>query len=283
MSIQAQSSTWQMRIGNQEFQAIRDLVYDRFGINLTEQKRGLVVGRLQKVLRQRGMTCFGEYYRQLQSDPSGSMISELIDRISTNHTFFFREPDHFSFLRETVLPQLRQSNVREKDMRLWCAAAATGEEPYTLAMVLMDFFSDQYVAWQAGLLATDISDRALSTAKRACYSSERVQHMPPLFKQRFLQKKGADEWEVIDKVRREVVYRRFNLMNTTFPFKRPFDIIFCRNVMIYFDTPTRQALVQRLCSVLRPGGWLFIGHSETIGRSITTLQSIRPAVYRKVD
>ncbi|MFW5829955.1 MAG: CheR family methyltransferase [Planctomycetota bacterium] len=273
---------WELRLSDAEFQVLRDLIYERFGINLTDQKRGLVIGRLQKVLRQRGITDFSEYARQLQADRSGRMLSELVDRISTNHTFFFRENDHFVLMREQVLPELRQRHREDRDLRIWCAAAATGEEPYSLVMLLMDFFGDDYRFWRAGLLATDISEHALNIARAGRYPAERVKQVSPIYKQRYLSRVGA-EWQVLPHVQREVAYRRFNLMNTTLPFKGKFDVIFCRNVMIYFDQETRAALVQRLCSVLPPGGWLFIGHSETIPRGCAPLASVRPAVYRKVE
>ena len=270
-----------MQISDAEFNTIRKLVYTHFGINLTEQKKSLVVGRLQKLLKQLQFSSFEEYCDYLNKTPEA--LSELVNRISTNHTFFFREKEHFDFFIKSVLPDIKKQHqdTGNKDIRLWCAAAATGEEPYTIMMLIMQAFGMEYKSWDIGLLATDISEKALTTAIRGVYPTERIALVPPELKNKYLKQCGTDSWEVSPNLKKEIVYRRFNLMNKKLPFKKKMDTIFCRNVMIYFDKQTRDALVERLYDITAPGGYLFIGHSETLGRETSRWKYIMPAVYRK--
>ena len=269
-----------MRITDQEFEHIRGLVYSRFGINLTDQKRSLVVGRLQKVLKQKNFSSFSDFIRYVEADTTGEALDTLVNRISTNHTFFFREKEHFNYLVDKALPEV-VPQIKDHDIRVWCAACSSGEEAYCLAMLLMDYFGDDYPKWDAGILATDISARVLDIARQGVYPADRVQEVPPMMKNRYFTKIDKENYRVTEAVRRDVTYRRFNLMNTLFPFKKPFHIIFCRNVMIYFDTETRDALARRFFDHMVPGGYLFIGHSETLRRDICPFDYIQPAVYRK--
>lgn len=266
-----------------EYFAIRDLVYKRFGINLTEQKKSLIVGRLQKVLRQHGFKSFSEYHDFILSDTTGDAIVTLVNRITTNHTFFFRESDHFKFFVEIVLPEikLRLQKVRGKKIRIWCAGCSSGEEPYTLAMLILEFFRSDIDNWDVALLATDISNAVLELAKHGIYTEENVSRLPVNLRQKYFTKTPDGNWRVTDNVRRLIRFGRFNLMRTDFPFKGTFQGIFCRNVMIYFDTPTKHALVERFYKFSEPNGYLFIGHSETLGRQECPYKYIRPAVYRK--
>lgn len=272
-----------MVISDEEFAHLRDLIQQRFGINLTDQKRSLLVGRLQKLMRRMNLTTFSAYYDYLKNDTSEAALGELVDLISTNHTYFNREKDHFDYFFQTALPQvvkkLRQQN--RKDLRIWCAGCSSGEEPYTLLMLMMEYLDKEYASWDAGILATDISDRALSAARRGVYESERVMQLPEKLRRKYFIPAGPGEMAVVDRVKQEATFRRFNLMNTTFPFKKPFQMIFCRNVMIYFDQPTREALVRRYHQFTEPGGYLFIGHSETLGRSQTLYRYLQPALYQK--
>lgn len=268
---------------DKEFANIRDLVYRYAGINLTEQKRTLVMGRLRKVLVALGFDNYSDYFAHVEADKSGKALEEMINRISTNHTYFFREKAHFEFLLSTGLPEVTQAIKAsgKNDLRLWCAAAATGEEPYCLAMLLLEYFGAEYRNWSAGLLATDISTHALSHAMRGVYNTERVAPTPAPYKGKYLKQTGEDAWEVSPVLKKEVLYRRFNLMAERWPFKGKFHIIFCRNVMIYFDQPTRERLVRKFYEHTAPGGYLFIGHSESLGREQCPYQYVKPAVYRK--
>jgi len=272
-----------MELTDQEFDQIRSLVYDRFGITLNNGKRSLVVGRLQKLLKTEGLTSYKAYYDRIISDTTGQVLSQFVDRITTNYTFFNRENQHFDFFTQTALPNVVAELKRSKQpkLRVWCAACSTGEEPYMLAMLMHDFFGSEYDTWDAGLLATDISSRAIATAKKAIYPDERVKKIPEHLSRRHLKRIRGGDWSVSEAIRREVCFRRFNLMNTTFPFKEGFDIIFCRNVMIYFDKETRESLIQRFYQFTKPGGYLFIGHSETMDRKKQQYKNIIPAVYRR--
>ena len=282
MSTVQSTDTGMLHITDKEFQAIRDLVYDRFGINLTGEKKTMVVGRLQKILRTRGFNTFHEYYLYLAEDKTNQAISELANQITTNHTFFWREADHFEYFMKTILPDIvkRKTQTNSKDLRVWCAAASSGEEPYNIIMCMMEFFGKDYHTWDAGLLATDISDKALKAAKAGIYEPYRVQTLPDTYKKKYFHHVG-ENWTVNDDVKKELTLRHFNLMNKTLPFKKPFDCIWCRNVMIYFDNETKLELVRRMYEQTVPGGYLLIGHSESIGRETTPWKYICPAVYRK--
>ncbi|MCL2304929.1 MAG: protein-glutamate O-methyltransferase CheR [Planctomycetaceae bacterium] len=273
-----------MPITHQEFVAIRDLVYERFGISLSDQKKSLVVSRLQKILRQRGFQNFKQYYDTLIADKTDKAISELANQITTNHTFFFREADHFDFFTKTILPEMtaRHREQNNNDLRIWCAAASSGEEPYTIIIAMLEYFGANYSQWNAGLLCTDISEKALVEAKKAVYEKTRLQGVPPAILQKYFKQEG-DQWSVVEKVKKEAVIRRFNLMNKTLPFKKPFDCIWCRNVMIYFDMETKIELAKRMYNHTVNGGYLLIGHSETLGRDQTKWKYVKPAVYIKEE
>eukprot|EP01107_Rhizomastix_libera_P006605 TRINITY_DN20755_c0_g1_i1.p1 TRINITY_DN20755_c0_g1~~TRINITY_DN20755_c0_g1_i1.p1 ORF type:complete len:294 (+),score=-19.03 TRINITY_DN20755_c0_g1_i1:86-967(+) len=274
-----------IEIKDEEFKALRDFVYNNIGINLTEEKRTLLMGRLQKILRKYKMRSFTDYYNFLLNDKSGDGLSELADTISTNHTFFGREKDHFDYFLNKVLPEIearcKKNNTR--DIRVWSAGCSTGEEPYTLVMLMMEYFKSDYNKWTAGVLATDISSNVLEKAKNAIYSNERVASLPDHLKKKYFKPQLPNgDWEIVDAVKKEVVFRRLNLMNPVFPFKKQFDCIFCRNVMIYFDGPTRKALVDKFYQNVVNRGYLFIGHSETLKREGTDFEFILPAVYQKI-
>jgi chemotaxis protein methyltransferase CheR len=266
---------------DKEFQLISQLVYSKFGIKLTEQKRSLVVGRLNKIVRQSGFRNFQEYYDAVVTDASGQALSKLVDKISTNHTYFFRERDHFDYLLYTVLPQLRESlkGVNRKILRIWCAASSSGEEAYTLAMLLHEFFQGEIYQWDTGVLATDISSNVLEMARAGVYADSNVVHMPPTLKNKYFERGPEGLWSIKKQVKDLVLFRRLNLMRSEFPFKGKFQVIFARNVMIYFDEPTRQALIERFHRYSEPGGYLFIGHSESLGRSNHLYRYLKPAVY----
>ncbi len=270
-------------INDQEFRLIRTLVYDRFGINLTDQKRSLVVGRLRKLLRDEGFGSFKDYYQAVVNDRGGAALDKLVNRISTNYTYFNREQAHFDFFTRTALPPLIEGARRcnERDLRIWSAGCSSGEEPYMLAMLTMEHLGPEYNAWSAGVLATDISDQALSRARQGIYDDDQVSRIPAAIKHKYFSRLANGDWRVGEQLKSQVTFRRFNLMNRQFPFRRPFQVIFCRNVMIYFDAETRCSLVRRYYQHLEPGGYLFIGHSETLGRQQEDFEYVMPAVYRR--
>ena len=269
---------------DEEFRLISNLVYEKCGINLGEQKRTLVVERLQKVLRQGGFSSFKEYYYHVVKDTTGQALLTLMDRISTNHTFFFREKDHFDILIAEILPKiLERLPGTMNNLRLWSAGCSSGEEPYTLAMTISEYMGPKTVSLgQPGILATDISVTALAKASRGVYSEAEISQIAPDLKHRYFVRSENGVWAIKQALKKMILFRRLNLMRQAYPFQGKFHIIFCRNVMIYFDVPTRTALLERFYNYLEPEGYLFLGHSESLGRSSTLFKYIKPAVYQAV-
>lgn len=272
------------QLSTEEFNLIRQLVYDRFGIHLNEQKKSLVVERLQKTLRVGGFESFRAYYEHVVKDRSGQAVLELIDRISTNHTSFFREKDHFVFMQTTWLPAVKKRAQQSgaKNVRIWSAGCSSGEEPYTIAMLLADLFEAEAAGWDLGVLATDISTTVLEKAQAGIYSDTQLESVPDTYKRKYFKQAGDGLYAVTPAIKSLILYRRLNLMNKEYPFKGQFQIIFCRNVMIYFDEPVREGLLERYHRYLEPNGYLFIGHSESIGRDNKYFRFIKPAIYQKI-
>ena len=268
-------------ITEQEFEKLAGFIQRHYGIQLKKEKHTLLTGRLHKLLADLGLNSFSEYYEYLIKDKTGGAVAVLVDKISTNHTFFMREPGHFEFLKDHVLPYF-STRVPDRDLRIWCAASSTGEEPYTLAMILRDYFGNALPSWDTTVLATDISQAALETAKAGLYSHERIAPLPRAWQMKYFKKVDDQYAGVTDQLKKEVIFRRFNLMEEVFPFKRKMHAIFCRNVMIYFDQTTKDHLVEKLYDQLEEGGYLFIGHSESLNREATRFKYIKPAVYRKL-
>jgi len=272
------------QLTDEEFRLISTLVYTKFGINLSEQKRSLIIERLQKVMRQGQFDSFKAYVEYVVADTSGRAMLEMVDRISTNHTSFFRENDHFSFLQSTILPGIvaAEKKTGRRSLRIWSAGCSSGEEPYTIGMLLLEYFGAEVGTWDIGILATDISTTVLEKAGAGIYSESQMEQVPVVFRKKYFRK--ADEpgqWQISPEVKKLVLFRRLNLMNKDYPFKGQFQVIFCRNVMIYFDAETRDGLLSRFQRYNEPGGYLMIGHSETLNRDNQYYQYIRPAIYQK--
>lgn len=265
-----------------EFDFIRNLVYERSRISLSADKRELVSARLGKRLRATNLPTVGDYCRLLQSPGAEAELANLIDAISTNHTFFFRENAHFEFLRQTVLPEMRARAAKERWPRLhvWSAACSSGEEPYSLAITL----ADSLTGWPWHIEATDISHRVLEKARAGIYRDDTVGRLPKATIQTHFQRGFGPQdgnFRVKAALRAQVEFRHLNLLEGEPPFREPFQVIFCRNVMIYFDRPTQEELVNKLSRQLVPGGYLFVGHAESLTAIRHPLQSVRPAVYRR--
>lgn len=267
-------------ITDKEFRQLADYIKSNYGIHLKEDKQSLITGRLHLVLQQMNFNSFTEYFNYVVSNRTGDAVITLIDKITTNHTFFMRENKHFLFLKDKVLPDLAKQ-VKDKDLRIWSAGCSSGEEPYTIAMLIDEFFGAQKMFWDTKVLATDISSRVLDMAVRGVYPNESVASLPPHWKLNYLNAFSKDKSVIADKIRNEIIFRKLNLMEETFPFKRKFHVIFCRNVMIYFDAQTKMELVHKFYEVTEPGGYLFIGHSESLDRDKTKYKYIMPSVYRK--
>ena len=264
------------------FQRYATFIGQNFGIQLPKEKKILLETRLLRLFDS-GQTKSRDaetFFREVTSAQRGRARALLADAITTNHTFFMRENDHFSYLAQQVLPYW-SSHIRDGDLRTWCAACSSGEEAYTLAMLIEEHFSKVRGAWDTTLLATDLSPEILSEAKAGIYDEDAIASLPVSCQKLYFTACGKGEKQVVPRLKQKILFRRFNLMNVEFPFRRAFHIIFCRNVMIYFDLPTRQGLVRRFYDFLEPGGYLFIGHAETIDRQSVPFDYVRPSVYRR--
>lgn len=270
-------------LSDTEFRYITGMLYDTFGIYLSGQKRILIAGRLSKRLRQLGFVSFTEYFEYLLADKSGAELSELINRITTNHSFFFREREHFDFLVKTVLPGLegKIKQTARYPLRIWSAGCATGEEVYSISMLLREYYGNRIDTLDFGLFASDISLAALQEAGSGNYSETKLRELPAAFKKAYFVKTGEDVYSIADEIKKMVLFKRLNLMADSFPLKGQFDAVFCRNVMIYFDQESRRKVVQTLYNYVKPGGYFFIGHSESLRREDCPFAYIKPAVYRK--
>jgi len=266
------------RLSEKEFQQIRNLAYARFGLDLRDGKQQLVAARLGKKMRQGGFPSFAEYYRHVTADASGQALVELIDALTTNHTAFLREQAHFERLAEIV----RAAPTRLPS--IWSAACSTGEEPYSIVFTVLGASSRVPPPHSPPfVLATDISTRALARGREALFAPDRLSALPGAWRKTYLTRtRGEREgWmRVRPEIAALVEFRRLNLIEP-FTHGRLFDVIFCRNVMIYFDRGTQQDLVNRLALCLHPGGHLFVGHSESLSGIEHPLEYVCPAVYRR--
>lgn len=268
-----------MQIKEKEFNYLVNYIKSNYGINLINKKI-LIEGRLGNYISEKGFLSFDEYINYAINDKSGGELTSLINKLTTNHTFFMREAEHFGYLKNKALPSIVPS-IKDNDLRIWSAGCSTGEEPYTLAMITSEFLGSYKNLWDSKILATDISVKALETAKKGIYSSEAIESLPTSWKYNNFSKIDSKSYQLSAKIRDEVIYRVFNLMEEVFPFKKKFHIIFCRNVMIYFDEKTKKRLIEKFYNSTEPGGYLFIGHSEFINKNDTEYKYIMPAVYQK--
>jgi len=261
-------------LGARDFEQIRQLAHGTFGLDLKPGKEDLVAARLRRLLRTGGFRSFQDYYRHVLADRSGVALAAMIDALATNHTAFLREPDHFAFLRDEVLPSL----TNRETLEVWCAACSTGEEVWTLAMILNEACPQRRIS----IMASDISNKALAAAQTAEYPPERCQGIPAPWLSRYFVPGSSPvkTFCVVPRIRAQAGFRRVNLVEP-FSWGRFFPVIFCRNVMIYFDRQTQEQVVGRLSSMLEPGGYLFVGHAESLTRISHSLEYVRPAVYRK--
>jgi len=266
---------------DKEFNMLRDYIQKTIGINLGNEKKSLVYSRLRSVIAEGNFDSFSQYFEYLKNDKTDTAVTLFIDKITTNHTFFMREVDHFDFLRDTALPFVEKEFGSGKDLRMWCAACSSGEEAYTLQIIVNEYFKKD-TSWNKEILATDISTNVLDKAVAGIYTNESLKPLPEKWKKEYFRVIDQEHSAVVDSIKRNIVFRRFNLMDDKFPFKKKFQIIFCRNVMIYFDNQTRDTLVQKFYNFMEQGGYLFIGHSESLSHTKTPYKYVKPAVYRKI-
>ncbi|HEB10753.1 MAG TPA: chemotaxis protein CheR [Spirochaetales bacterium] len=272
---------------DRDFSRLSQYIHSQYGIKLPPAKKVMLESRLQKRLRALEMANFREYidYTLDQKDGHGELIL-MMDLVTTNKTDFFREPGHFEFLVQKVLPELSerfQSGIR-KPMRIWSAGCSSGEEPYTLAMVLSEY-TEQAGAFYFSILATDLSTRVLEQGKNGVYDEEKVEPVPLAMKKKYLLK-SKDRSKVLVRIsprlRGLVTFKRLNFMDEHYSISDVIDIIFLRNVIIYFDKQTQSGIIHRLCKHLRSGGYLFIGHSETLFGMDLPVKQIVPTIYRRL-
>jgi chemotaxis protein methyltransferase CheR len=267
-----------------EFEFIRTLVYERSRISLDPTKRELVAARVAKRLRANRLTSLAEYCRLLSAPEQEDERSRLIDVISTNHTFFFRESDHFEFVGRTIVPEMRARAQSEGWARFhaWSAACSSGEEPYSLGITLAEALGS--CGWNWRIEATDISHGMLATAEAGIYPQSAINEATPLWARRYFQRGIGPQvgtGRVWPAIKAGVAFRQLNLLDALPPYVEPFQLIFCRNVMIYFDQPTQAELVCKLARHLVPGGYLIIGHSESLAAITQPLTLVRPSIYQK--
>lgn len=262
------------------FDAFRKLVYNKSGINLGEQKQALVCARVGKRMRMLGLDDYRDYLQYVSDDESGEELVKLLDVISTNVTHFFREAKHFEVL-ESILRQWSGEGLRR--MRIWCAASSTGEEPYTLAMTVKEALGDGNVT-DVKILATDISTRVLEVARQGVYEERKLDKVPEKHLRKYFQKGSgrAEGYYMVKKPLRDMIsFGRLNLSIQPFPIHGPLDVIFCRNVMIYFDNHVRTKVLENMYRLLKPGGYLMVGHAESLTGLVSNFKNIMPSVYVK--
>jgi len=267
-----------LEIKQDDFVKLTKFIMDEYGINLTNKQK-LIEGRLGKTILDKGFPNFTSYVDHLLRTKSQDELELLINKVTTNHTYFMRESSHFEYFQDVILPEVEKS-CRNRSISVWCAASSTGEEPYTMSIILKEYFGNRQPPWDTRMLASDISKKVLATAMRGVYSEESLKEIPDHWKKKYF-KKTNDGYAVIPQIRDNVIFKEFNLMDPI-KFKSKFDVIFCRNVMIYFDQPTKDALVNRLYEVTNPGGYLLIGHSETLNKANSPYAYLMPATYRKI-
>jgi chemotaxis protein methyltransferase CheR len=268
-----------------DYEFIRRLVYDKSGINLGDQKMQLVRARLGKRVRKGGFKSFRDYFNHVERDLTGGELAQLLDAITTNTTHLFREMRHFTLLRKIITGWMEDRAWRRSysTLRIWSAACSSGEEPHSIAMVAHEVLQ-RHSGVQLKILATDLSLQVLAKARLGLYDIHRVGTVPPEYRNRYLHKvrhEGQVTLQVAPEIRNVITFARFNLMTPSFGFKNGFDIVFCRNVMIYFDRGTQQTLVNKIAQHLHPGGYLMIGHSESLNAIQHPLTYVEPTVYRK--
>lgn len=280
------SSAATQNLSDSDFAFLRALIYEHSRIALNENKRELVYSRITKRLRATGIADATGYCTFLRTAAGAQELPRLIDAISTNHTHFFRETEHFTFVRDEILPAWSEGrSASSTPFRAWSAACSSGEEVYTLAMTLDDGLLKTAAAGRWSILATDISHRILEKARLAKYPQSALEKVPDPWMRRYFLRESAsqpDMWTVRPEIRAKLLFHQLNLLGPQIPRESVFDLIFCRNVMIYFDKPTQEELIQRLYAALKPGAYLMVGHSESLSGIHHQMRVVRPAIYQRM-
>ncbi|MGI6727418.1 MAG: CheR family methyltransferase [Anaerovoracaceae bacterium] len=302
-----------LTLKDDEFHFIVSFMKSNYGIILEkkrpliegrEKKRPLIEGRLSNHVAGLGFQNYMDYFKYAmegKENKTNDEIITIINKLTTNHTYFLRESEHFTFYKEIILPWV-DKNLKSNDLRVWSAGCSSGQEPYTLSMITLDYLGHNASEWDSTLLASDISNKALLAAKKGVYSSEELIRIPKIWMKKYFTKLDRGNYAVTDLIKNNVAFRNFNLLSpfnfkkpfhaifcrnvmnllSPFNFKKPFHAIFCRNVMIYFDMPTKKQIIDKFYDALLPGGYLLIGHSESLSSCKHNFKYLRPSVYQKV-
>lgn len=274
-----------MLLSDLAFTRISGLIRAHSGIHIPRDKASNLASRLRPFLRERGYRDFDDYFETTLKDPTEEALGHLIDRIATNYTYFFREKEHFDFLHHEGLPAAveRLQRVNSRDLRIWSAACSTGEEPYSIRMALGEFFDEDYEHWRAGVLATDISSTALAAASRARFSEQQLDRVPPSLRNKYFER-VRDELRPCHfraEQRKDVVFRRLNLHCAELPFRNRMHIVFCRNVLLYFDPPGKAFLEGRMFDLIEEDGFLVIGLTESLQTGDALFEHVSHGVFRR--
>lgn len=265
-----------MTITDKDFVRLTQFVQSNYGINLT-QKRQLITSRLSTSLKAKGYQDFTSFVDHLLQTKDQEELTLLLDKLTTNYTFFMREKDHLDYFRQVILPDIVRRHQQDRVLSIWSAGCSTGQEPYNISMYLFDYLGAEAARWDTRILATDISSRALAEAQRGIY--ELPDTLPPEWKKKYFVPQKDGLFAVAPKLKENVIFRPFNLMDPM-RFKKKFDVIFCRNVMIYFDQPTKDALVRRFFDATAPRGYLLISYSENLSPN-SPYRRLAPATFQK--
>ena len=271
-------------ITDKEFSLFQALIHREAGIHLAPAKKELLMGRLGRRLRELGLKAYGAYYEYVMEAGREELV-RLLDAISTNETSFFREPRQFEFLTQRVFPEWKSSQAGTRRIRVWSAGCATGEEPYSLAMILWDHLPPA-AGWDIQIRATDLSTRALERARAGIWTLEKAEDIPPRYLKEFMLKGRGSQGRMMKagpKLQSIIEFERLNLNAETYPAMGLFDLIFCRNVLMYFSAESRARVVERLLNHLVPAGYLFLGHAETLNGVTERVRSVMPTVYMRVE
>ena len=263
-------------ISDEDFRKLTNFIKAQYGITL-QQKRQLVTSRLSSMLTEQGYTSFSEFVAQLLKERDPQKIEQVLNRLTTNYTFFMRETEHFDFFTKVILPELVRKYQSKKSLAIWSAGCSSGEEPYNLSMYIKDYLGMQANQWDTRILATDISQKALATAKKGVYEVPNT--VPDAWRKKYFKKIEGSRYAVSPEIRNNVIFQTFNLMDPI-KFRTKFDVIFCRNVMIYFDQPTKDALVRRFYDATVPGGYLLISKSENLSANMP-YRRLAPSTFQK--
>ncbi|MBR5509191.1 MAG: protein-glutamate O-methyltransferase CheR [Lachnospiraceae bacterium] len=270
-----------LNLTDADFHRLYTYIQKNYGIDLSKKKK-LIVSRLSNELSKKGYRDFAPYVDTIVSGKDPISTTAMLNKLTTNYTYFLREESHFDFMMSTVLPAITRKHEKDKTLAIWSAGCSSGEEPYTISMYLMEYFGSRASQWDTRILATDISQQILNTAMNPAYTDAELAQVPPAWRKKYFVKQSSTIYTVAPKIRENVIFQTFNLMDPI-RFRKQFDLIFCRNVMIYFDQPTKSALAQRFYDATVPGGYLFIGHSEGLNKESNPYQYIKPSIYQKAD